>query len=141
MFPRDKKVLKEDIKIHHTMRIMPQDQNTGGFFVALLKKHDHINFSKSEASKVDENTEEGHSSTKIKTNDGTNITPKPETTSIEDPTHLEKPVTIKIEKIEKKKRNGYAVPKLDYVPFTDKYMEAWIAIRDMYGFDEVDSAH
>lgn len=29
----------EKMNLHHSMRILPHDQNSGGFFVALLKKH------------------------------------------------------------------------------------------------------
>ena len=28
--------------LDYTMRILPHDQNSGGFFVALLKKHDNF---------------------------------------------------------------------------------------------------
>ena len=39
MFPeKDKNVMKEIFKIQNTMRILPHDQNSGGFFMALLKK-------------------------------------------------------------------------------------------------------
>ena len=44
MFARDPKYLKDEQKIHYTMRIMPEDQDTGGFYVALLKKNKKINF-------------------------------------------------------------------------------------------------
>ena len=44
MFARDAKYLKDEQKIHYTMRIMPEDQDTGGFYVALLKKNKKINF-------------------------------------------------------------------------------------------------
>ncbi len=27
------------MQLHHSMRMLPHDQNSGGFFVALLKKH------------------------------------------------------------------------------------------------------
>ena len=32
----------EKMCLHHTMRILPHDQNSGGFFVALFKKHDNF---------------------------------------------------------------------------------------------------
>jgi hypothetical protein len=47
MFPRDSKYLLDEQKIHYTMRIMPEDQNTGGFYVALLRKNKRIMFKKS----------------------------------------------------------------------------------------------
>ena len=47
---KDSKALKESMfppgleeaqrmQLHHSMRLLPHDQNSGGFFVALLKKH------------------------------------------------------------------------------------------------------
>lgn len=30
----------EKMQLHHSMRMYPHDQNSGGFFVALLKKHE-----------------------------------------------------------------------------------------------------
>ena len=47
MFPRDPQYLLDQQKIHFTMRIMPEDQNTGGFYLALLKKNKRIMFKKS----------------------------------------------------------------------------------------------
>ena len=37
LFPLDEEFMKS-INIQHTVRIMPNDNDTGGFFVALLKK-------------------------------------------------------------------------------------------------------
>lgn len=137
MFARDSKVLREEIKIHHTMRIMPEDQNTGGFFLALLKKNAHVNISKNnktaDTMHEKEDSEDGKDSQKIKLNDGTSIPVNSGTENVLVP----QPHTIKIEKIDKKKRNGYAVPKMDYSPFADKFPDAWAAVRDMYGLDDV----
>jgi hypothetical protein len=47
MFPLDEKILENEIKIQNTMRIMPEDMNTGGFYVALLRKTGRIKFRKS----------------------------------------------------------------------------------------------
>ena len=41
MFPPSIEVAK-NINLHHTMRILPHDQNSGGFYVALLKKNDNF---------------------------------------------------------------------------------------------------
>lgn len=96
MFPRDKKVLREDIKIHHTMRIMPEDQNTGGFFIALLQKNAHVSLKKDENKTAAPNPEkeiseeEGKDGQKVKLNDGTSL---PVTAGAENV-----PQTIKIEK-------------------------------------------
>lgn len=32
----------EKMQLHHSMRMYPHDQNSGGFFVALLKKHENF---------------------------------------------------------------------------------------------------
>ena len=39
MFPPGEEIAKK-MQLHHSMRILPHDQNSGGFFVALMKKHD-----------------------------------------------------------------------------------------------------
>jgi hypothetical protein len=39
MFADDEKMMTDVRKIHYSMRVMPHDQNTGGFFVAVFKKH------------------------------------------------------------------------------------------------------
>ena len=52
MFPRPAKLLLEEQKIHYTMRIMPEDMNTGGFYLALLKKNKRIMFKKSLGSRA-----------------------------------------------------------------------------------------
>lgn len=44
MFPDDEETMKNVYKIHHTLRLMPHDQNTGGFYLALIKKKSHIVF-------------------------------------------------------------------------------------------------
>ena len=52
MFP-PKPEIAEKIQLHHSMRMLPHDHNSGGFFVALIKKHD--NFEWNYASKNQEN--------------------------------------------------------------------------------------
>jgi hypothetical protein len=32
--------MAKKINLDHSMRILPHDQNSGGFFIALLKKHE-----------------------------------------------------------------------------------------------------
>lgn len=41
MFPLSEAEL-EKMGIQNTMRILPHDQNSGGFYVALLKKHENF---------------------------------------------------------------------------------------------------
>lgn len=54
MFPPSIEEAKK-IGLDNTMRILPHDQNSGGFYVALLKKHDNFQWkyavSKSKVSK------------------------------------------------------------------------------------------
>lgn len=132
MFPRDADTMRNAIKIQHSMRIMPEDQNTGGFFLALLRKNALVSLKKDEA-KPEEPTkekemadEETKLAAKVKLNDGSSQPLVPE---------QPQPEVIKIEK--KKKQNGYAVPKMDYKPFAEKFPEAWAAVRDMYGLEDV----
>ena len=42
MFSQSKQEMVNDIKIQHTARVMPHDNNTGGFYFALLKKTNYI---------------------------------------------------------------------------------------------------
>jgi len=51
MFPDDKKTMNDVYKIQHSMRVMPHDQNTGGFFVALFKKNSNVLFTNPPVSK------------------------------------------------------------------------------------------
>lgn len=39
LFPPTPQEMTEQIKIQYTARLFPQDQNSGGFYIALLKKH------------------------------------------------------------------------------------------------------
>jgi len=38
MFPLDEKGMKELLHIDYSMRVLPHDQNTGGFYIALFRK-------------------------------------------------------------------------------------------------------
>lgn len=42
MFPESEEIMRECVKIQNSMRILPHDQNTGGFFIALIKKNSTI---------------------------------------------------------------------------------------------------
>lgn len=42
MFCKNSKEMVEDIKIQHTARVMPHDNNTGGFYFALFRKKNYI---------------------------------------------------------------------------------------------------
>ena len=44
MFPPSREELENDIKIQYTGRIMPEDQNSGGFYVALMRKNKATKF-------------------------------------------------------------------------------------------------
>lgn len=48
------------MQLHHSMRVLPHDQNSGGFFLALLKKHDHFewNYDKKPKKESQEDEEE-----------------------------------------------------------------------------------
>ena len=129
MFAPDSKVLRDEQKIQYTMRIMPEDQDTGGFYVALFKKNAHIAFRKAEEPQAE--GDEQKSMQKTKLNDGTS-----HSGSIDDQTMIAPDKNAPI-KIEKEKKGGYRVPKVDYLPFTEKYMKEWEAIRDLYGFEDV----
>jgi len=58
MFPDDEKTMKEVYKIHHSMRVMPHDQNSGGFFIAKFIKHKNVVFTNPSTQKKKPNQEE-----------------------------------------------------------------------------------
>lgn len=49
MFAAPKNVMEEIVKIQKTMRILPHDQDTGGFYIALIRKLSPIVWDKSAA--------------------------------------------------------------------------------------------
>jgi hypothetical protein len=46
MFPDNFDTMKNIYKLHHTFRILPHDQNTGGFYLALIRKKAHVTYHK-----------------------------------------------------------------------------------------------
>jgi hypothetical protein len=42
MFPVDEKFMKDTLHLDYTMRVLPHDQNSGGFYVALLRKKGYV---------------------------------------------------------------------------------------------------
>lgn len=131
MFPLAKQTLTDEQKIHYTMRIMPEDQNTGGFYIALFKKNGDIDFNKVD-DEIKENDSDGKKAfQKTKLNDGSKLGLILESLPIKVSETTEPMI------IEKQKKGTYRVPNLHYLPFAEKYGQEWAAIRDMYGFDEV----
>lgn len=57
MFPDSEDLMKE-YGIEKSMRVMPHDNNTGGFFIAIFKKHKRTFFTKSNVSGKSEPTDE-----------------------------------------------------------------------------------
>ena len=57
LFPEDEETMKNVYKMHHSMRVLPHDQNTGGFFIALIRKKNHVVFS-TKTNQKNEPTEE-----------------------------------------------------------------------------------
>ena len=146
MFPGDKTKLKDIFKIHHTMRIMPEDQNTGGFYVALFKKNAHVDMRNTPGNKDHEThdnekdnvIEDQKATQKVKTNDGSNKLVSLEDTKVETIAHKQEDnPQITTIKIQNKKRERPGQVKSEYFPFVEKHMDAWQAIQEMYGLDEV----
>lgn len=48
MFPESEKRMIEEFKMQNSMRILPHQQNSGGFFLALIKKNSHVEWEKSQ---------------------------------------------------------------------------------------------
>ena len=55
MFPDDIQKMREIYKLHHTSRILPHDQNTSGFYLALLRKKSHISYNSKLKNIIQEN--------------------------------------------------------------------------------------
>ena len=115
MFPDDIKTMSEVYKIQNSMRVMPHDQNTGGFFIALFKKNAYTYFT-------------GNSNTKEKT--PKNV-PKTTETDMQEEKNSETD--------ENKPFLGDGVVKdmkNVYVPFPAKYSKEWKEIEAYYGLKD-----
>lgn len=92
---------------------MPQDQNTGGFYLALIKKNKHVNFHPNKSSEPQKETAE------------------------EEEKKLEEKETQKVKLNESLKLKKPDNLLSEYYPFAETHKEKWEAIKEMYGFDDV----
>lgn len=106
-------------KIENSMRVMPEDQNTGGFFIALLRKNKHVNFSKGV---VNQEVELEKPVVKVKGNNG--------------PKWINPKKTEEVQEVKAFKPFDQRGVKTEYLPFADKHLDEWNCIRDMYGLPD-----
>lgn len=138
MFPLDATVLEKEIKIQNTMRLMPEDMNTGGFYVALLKKTGTIRFRKSTVSsgKLQTNLDEKNGSespSKVAAESGeTKETQKVKLNEGEVVANVEAAPHAEVDK----KRKDRSI-KSEYYELPAKHEDVWLSIKEMYGLDDV----
>ena len=126
---------------------MPEDQNTGGFFVALLKKNKKINFKLPTGIlilKLDTKAHEGKDDAidnketkRVKQNDsihnkGDHHTPEHQNGDTEHTAESSLPTTI----ISKKKKERQGQVKSEYHPLNDRGEESWEALKEYYGIQD-----
>ena len=55
----DEKTLKEEFRIERCVRVLPHDQNTGGFFIAVFRKLKELEGREAEVEEGEEEQKEG----------------------------------------------------------------------------------
>jgi len=156
MFPDTEERMRDVIKIQNTVRLMPHDQNTGGFYLALIRKKNHVVFgsgksTENKASKKE--TKEQTMNVEVQENQeveaikevGKDIDEKEalklavaeEETKVEAvPEKKEKQEKMQVEegyKSPKEKEKKKKEKKETFVTLDNK---DWESIRDYYGLDE-----
>lgn len=124
MLPDDEETMKNVYKTHYSMRVMPHDQNTGGFFVALFKKNSNVQF------------------TGPNTNEHKNEEAEPE--MIEEVLDLDQEEEMVEEKDANQVFHGEGVTKdlkNNYISFTKSHPEDWEMLTKYYGFENFPEDH
>jgi len=127
MFPYDEETMKKN-GVHHSMRVMPHDQDTGGFFICVIKKHGLVYFDEGNAQTTADEIQIPAQIPKIQSE---------EDQKIEE--FKEEGESFKVEEVKAKKDNGKYLPKKfeTLVPLISHAPEHWTTIKEYYGLDEV----
>lgn len=146
MFAKDKELLTNAFKIHYTMRIQPEDQNSGGFYVALFRKLKKVVFKKGGGT-FSELTADAQATPQTG-QPAEDISEKGEP-SLEKPSQKVKLNTGELHDVSKTQEAPKAAeptpqgkkgrePKMksDYFSFLPKHAAEWESIREMYGLKE-----
>ena len=137
MFSLNEKDMKEKYKIHYSMRVLPHDQDTGGFYIAAFKKLSYCYFAEKPAENSKEPKANGEDLAIAalrehheKKNEESGDKKEEEVGMVE--------VKSKNEKKKNKPRPGYPnLPKNAYIPFVESMPAHWETICEYYGLDRV----
>jgi len=137
MFPDELAKMKDVYKTHHSMRVMPHDQNTGGFFIGIIKKlKDTTKLTDNHSS----NVEQENLNEIILNNDSADEKIMESEKVMEDEKIMEEqksqiPEEMTQEnkdKNEPKKKNNN---KKTWISFCQEMPEDWAAIKEYYGLE------
>jgi len=141
MFPPTKDEIMS-FNLNFCMRVHPQDNDSGGFFVAIFEKISPLMYKGEQVSKHDNDAEKISSSSK--TNASSDVTGNGDSSPIEETTTDEKEVKppmkkAKIEssenKIMKPKKQQTDLGNVPFIPVEkETWNVIWSEIRDFYGF-------
>ena len=141
MFPDELAKMKDVYKTHHSMRVMPHDQNTGGFFIGIIKKNkDTTKLTDNHSS----NVEQENLNEIILNNDSADEKIMESEKVMEDEKIMEEqksqiPEEMTQEnkdKNEPKKKNNN---KKTWISFCQEMPEDWAAIKEYYGLENFPS--
>lgn len=122
MFPQEIDRMRDVYKIQHSMRVLPHDQNTGGFFIAVFKKHkDTTKLLANDLNQkmfVEENNEE-------------DVSIKPEDNVIE--------IVAEKNETKPKQNNNKDKHKINWLSFEQEEPEHWAEIKQYYGLQDFPS--
>jgi multisite-specific tRNA:(cytosine-C5)-methyltransferase len=155
MFPKGEETTRDKQHIEYTMRIMPEDMNTGGFYLALLRKKKRVIFGKRDLAGVqpqEQMMEEADEpirpkqERRVKNTEANKELPIPSKESEpqiqpSQPESEAKQGDAKLapeKEVAKESKPGYRRGIcMEYHPFLPSHQACWDSIRDMYGFDDV----
>lgn len=131
MFPAEPEFMKNVVKIENSMRILPHDQNTGGFYLALFRKLKHIVLRNA---KKENTPQESEIENKLKKEEEEEIKHVLAKLQAEE----EIPVKEKEKKEKETKKKGYPnqegkKQKIEYFPLEEK---EWEGIEQFYGISK-----
>ena len=131
MFPLSQKEM-EDLQIEKCLRVMPHDQNTGGFFVTVIKKNSFVYFTEKSAEKAEKQQlfeENDLAYEAIKENSQQNLVQENES-HLEDSQYVaDNEGGYPLSSIKINKSN------LEYVKFAESEPENWQSIKNYYDIE------
>lgn len=134
MFPDEVTKMRDIYKIHNSIRVLPHDQNTGGFFVGIIKKHkDTSKLTSNDNSTTNiNNIEQEILSTVIENNDSVDANLIQEEKHVNSEEMIEEKSNASQENKKKNKKGGW-------ISFCEESPEDWKNIKEYYGIENFPS--